>query len=203
MTPKLITGLDEGQYKLRVVKEGYTEHSETVNVKIGQRSQVTVNLKASVPVGAIKGLFSVSETKKVYFSKGNLQYQASTKTWRFADNQWDFIGGEHGVIHTGNVNACSNNNISETYAGWIDLFGWGTSGYNHGAVCYQPWSKSENVADYTIYGKENCNLHDFDGTADWGYNAISNGGNAIGQWYVLDSTEWNYLLNPSSQGKSA
>lgn len=30
----------------------------------------------------INGKFSVSPTQQVYFSKGNLQYQASTKTWR-------------------------------------------------------------------------------------------------------------------------
>ena len=35
--------------------------------------------------------FSVSATKKVYFSQGNLQYQASTKTWWFAERQYDYI----------------------------------------------------------------------------------------------------------------
>ena len=40
----------------------------------------------TVPEGVINGLFSVSSTKKVYFSQGNLQYQASTNTWRFAEN---------------------------------------------------------------------------------------------------------------------
>ena len=30
--------------------------------------------------------------KKVHFSKGNLQYQASTNTWRFAEKQYDIIG---------------------------------------------------------------------------------------------------------------
>ena len=66
-----------------------------------------------VPEGAIGGLFSVSETKQVYFSQGNLQYQATTDTWRFADNQYDCLGIE-------------NDNISPNYNGWIDLFGWGT-----------------------------------------------------------------------------
>ena len=42
--------------------------------------------------GVLPGFFSVSETKKIRFSKGNLQYQASTDTWRFAENQWDFEG---------------------------------------------------------------------------------------------------------------
>lgn len=57
--------------------------------------------------------FSVSRTNKVGFSKGNLQYQAWSKKWCFAEHQWDVIGGE-------------NDCISPRYYGWIDLFGWGT-----------------------------------------------------------------------------
>ena len=60
------------------------------------------------------GPFSVSEKKTVFFSPGNLQYQASTKTWRFAEHQWEVIG-------EGN-----NLNIPIPSASWIDLFGWGT-----------------------------------------------------------------------------
>ena len=49
-------------------------------------------LKTSVVQGALNGVFSVSPTKKVVFSKGNLQYRASTNTWRFAEHQYDIIG---------------------------------------------------------------------------------------------------------------
>ena len=105
------------------------------------------------PTGAISGVFSVSEGNYVCFSKGNLQYQSSTNTWRFADHQYDVIGSD-------------NHNISSTYSGWIDLFGWGTSGYNHGAVCYQPWSTSTTDADYYAYGGESNNLYDGYGQAD-------------------------------------
>ena len=73
------------------------------------------------PEGLTQGHFSVSETLLVRFSQGNLQYQASTGTWRFAESQSDYIGE-------------GNANIGESYDGWIDLFGWGTSGYNHGAT---------------------------------------------------------------------
>ena len=41
--------------------------------------------------GMLNGMFSVSNNTKVYFSQGNLQYQASTDTWRFATNQWDYV----------------------------------------------------------------------------------------------------------------
>lgn len=128
-------------------------------------------------------LFSVSDTSRVHFSKGNLQYQASTNTWRFAESQLDFIGE-------------NNANISETYDGWIDLFGWGTSGYNHGANAYQPWSTSQYYSDYFVYGSYVNSLDSITGQADWGYNAISNGGNTENSgWRTLSRREWNYLLS--------
>ena len=131
-------------------------------------------------VGAINGLFTInSDGDQVYFSQGNLQYQASTKTWKFADNQYDYVGAD-------------NSNISSTYVGWIDLFGWGTSGYDHGANCYQPWSTSTTNSDYYAYCMDTYNLFDHDGRADWGYNAISNGGNG---WRTLTKDEWSYLFN--------
>ena len=58
--------------------------------------------------GAICGLFSVSESEKAYFSQGNLQYNSSTNTWKFFDNQYDYIG-----------KTINQNN-------WGDLFNWGS-----------------------------------------------------------------------------
>lgn len=119
-----------------------------------------------------KGAFTIAQGKQVYFSQGNLQYQASTNTWRFAENQWDIIGE-------------ANENISETYDGWIDLFGWGTSGYN-GKNPYM-------ASDYEYYGDGE---NDIAGTNyDWGvYNKISNGGNKADMWRTLTVDEWNYLV---------
>ena len=78
-----------------------------------------------VPDGVLPGLFSVSATRQVRFSQGNLQYQASTNTWRFAEHQYDYVGtqtadryGNYG----GNVSGSDNRSISSTYSGWIDLF---------------------------------------------------------------------------------
>lgn len=147
----------------------------------GEEKSFTTEEPYIVPTGAINGLFSVSQTKKVLFSKGDLQYQASTATWRFAENQWDYIGN-------------SNSNISSSYSGWIDLFGWGTSGYNHGAVCYQPWSTSKKNSDYYAYGNSTNNLNSQSGNADWGYNAISNGGNIENMWRTLTYDEWCYVF---------
>ena len=138
------------------------------------------------PEGALSGLFSVGVNKKVRFSKGNLQYQASTKTWQFADNQKDIIG-----------NAAGNTTSSgrDTQAAWIDLFGWGTSGYNHGAICYQPYETSTTNNNYRPYGGT-YNLYDKTGKADWGYNKISNGKNVENQWRTLTKDEWTWLLGP-------
>jgi len=64
--------------------------------------------------GALCGKFTINALgEQVIFSQGNLQYKASTDTWRFAKNQYDTIGSR-------------NANISSAYTGWIDLFGWGT-----------------------------------------------------------------------------
>ena len=154
---------------------------------------------SGVPEGAINGLFTINENgDQVYFSQGNLQYQASTGIWRFAEHQWDFVGTQvpdQWGYAGGTVEGSDNDNISETCNGWIDLFGWGTSGYNHGAICYQPWGISQNTCDYYAYGLWNANLNEQTGLADWGYNAINNGGNQINQWRTLTHEEWLYILN--------
>ena len=122
-------------------------------------------------IKTLKGRFSVAADKQVTFSPGNLQYKASTSTWAFAENQYDFVGGD-------------NTNISSTYDGWIDLFGWGTSGYND----KQPYMSSDNDYDY------GDGANDLTGTNyDWGaYASISNGGNM--DWRTLSASEWDYLL---------
>ena len=145
--------------------------------------------------GALTGLFSVSATKQVHFSQGNLQYQASTNTWRFAEHQWDYVGTQTPAAGNsgGTVSSSDNSNISSTYSGWIDLFGWGTSGWNSGANCYQPWSISTSNSNYCSSTNGLIGAY---AEADWAWhNPISNGGNAVHQWRTLSSAEWHYLLN--------
>jgi hypothetical protein len=76
------------------------------------------------------GVFSVSETKQVTFSSGNLQYHPANNEWRFAQSQLDYIGE-------------ANSNCSSSYNGWLDLFGWSTSATNFGV------STSEVNDDYS------------------------------------------------------
>ncbi len=166
-----------------IVDNGYI----ATGIPIVANTQTTLE----IPTGAINGLFTINEAgDRVYFSKGNLQYigSASTPYWKFAENQWDYVGNNQGTT----------SQIVDR-----DLFGWGTSGYSHGAVCYQPWSLSSNYSDYYAYGDYHFGLYDQNSQADWGYNAISNGGNTENSgWRTLTIDEWNYLFNirPTNSG---
>ena len=125
-----------------------------------------------LPEGALCNTFSIGENKTVNFSKGNLQYQASTNTWRFAEEQYALAGKD-------------NENISAIYNGWIDLFGWGTSGYNNKF----PYLYDAPHSDF------GDGMNSIAGTDyDWGSNPISNGGNKPGIWRTLSTDEWGYLL---------
>lgn len=107
-------------------------------------------------------MFSVGNGKYVYFSSGNLQYRAvtgpngETAGYSFASPQYTFVGS-------------ANKNISSTYDGLIDLFGWGT-GTN-------PCQYSTNNNEYSTYN-------------EWG-SQINDGND----WYTLSNDEWNYLFN--------
>lgn len=132
--------------------------------------------------GASNALFSVAENNQVRFSRGNLQYQASTGTWRFAEEQYNIIG-------EGNLN------ISPTYDGWIEFFCWGTSGWNSGANCYMPYTADGMNTDFFVGGSYENDLTGEYANADWGvYNAISNGGNQAGMWRTPTEAEWRYLF---------
>lgn len=104
------------------------------------------------------GPFSIANNKVVLFSPGNLQYKASTKTWRFAEQQYDFIGDY-------------NAKVSNTYSGWIDLFGWGTGN--------NPIKTIPTDEDYSPF-------------VDWGTNTI--GTYSPRTWRTLSKEEWDYVF---------
>lgn len=155
--------------------------------------------------------YTVGSGKQVYFSRGNLQYnaigatataasgQSVGGTWRFAEHQYEFIGNDNSLA-------------GPTYTGWMDLFSWGASGYNHGAQCYQPWAYNidaddqvaPNLVANNAYGDNAKHLYsNTPSTADWGYNAISNGGNTAGSgWRTLTKGEWDYLLESRSNASN-
>ena len=188
----------------------------------GCDSVVTLHYTLSTPTpanndGTLNGLFSISDDKQVRFSRGNLQYLAkangtySDNTWRFALNQYDFVGGydystwqTHGNVYKADGETlCDNNEVAPDYDGWIDLFCWGTSGWNSGANLYQPTDWSRNGADFYPGANATNDLTGSYAEADWGvHNAIVNGGNAPHLWRVLTLTEWTYLLNQRSGASS-
>lgn len=184
----------------------YKTQTDVQSFIITENKEVTFSFIEETPLsikenGAIKAAFSVGNDKKIYFSQGNLQYQASTNTWRFAENQWNFVGKCKSTQYypnqpqdTGNVFVdgvrCENESVSPTYNGWIDLFGWGTSGWESGAKAYQPYDTSTAKNDYYQGGATSNSAN-----IDWGvHNPISNGGNEAGLWRLPTIKEWEYLL---------
>ena len=120
--------------------------------------------------------FSVSESKQVTFSKGNLQYTQSTNTWSFAENQWDYIGTDN--VTGGSVESDTkygDEKKGDALADKIDLFGWSTATTNFGV------STSTSDSDYS------------GSFVDWGRNKIGN--DAPNTWRTLTYNEWGYLLN--------
>lgn len=164
----------------------------TINVTPNspERGMVVIEEVVSYENGKLPGVFSVSDTKKVRFSQGNLQYQASTDTWRFAEHQYDrvYMGCEL-ILNVdssyrvgGTVPDSDNREISSMYNGWIDLFGWGTGN--------NPTNSSIDYHDYSTF------------FADWGVNKISNGGNVANAWFTLSREEWYYLINTRANASS-
>ena len=126
--------------------------------------------------GLLNGMFSVSASTQVYFSQGNLQYTISTGEWSFMQHQYD-------IVET------PSQNVGENYANQnvVSLFGWGTSGYDNGQSCYQPYNTNSTSSNY-------YSGYSFSGNLDWGYNAITNGGNTENSgWRTLTKDEWTYV----------
>ena len=162
--------------------------------------------------------FSIAADKKVVFAPGNLQYQAGSNTWRFAENQYDFVGDNtYGNVYVAAVKS-SNALMASDYTGWIDMFGWGTSGWpNSGEgssgvaswINYQPWA-SEDRVDHSAtypnnkwgYGPDNSDAITIGLTGtykngDWGvYNII--GSYSADTWRTPSQAEMLYAIGSTS-----
>ena len=163
-------------------------------------------------------------SKRIIFAPGNLQYQASSNTWRFATNTYDFVDGVHITWRNGGWNTsyaglnqmtANNKPISNTtingqpvagtrasQSGWIDLFGWGTSGQvtgltgNNAAMHlpYAIYNASHGNYNYSQhYGPTSGNLT---GNWDWGANSIYNPKTGVNEtgWRTLTKDEWDCLI---------
>jgi len=149
----------------------------------------------------LPGCFSVAADKQVRFTKGNLQYNAAYKSWRFAEHQWTVIG-----------NAAGNNTATgrATQDAWIDLFGWGTSGYDGtngdpSAVNFQPYASTSARTGYatnpTGYGpstdlitnSQSWSYRDETKNYDWGVYNFTTGEEAGVRTFT--HSEWQYIIN--------
>ncbi|MBR6991932.1 MAG: hypothetical protein IKH97_06900 [Bacteroidales bacterium] len=161
------------------------------------------------PAGAVpEAVFTIgtngSTPIKVFFAAGNLQYNCSTHVWRIAPHQWDVIG--NGGTFTTGYNNTGDNNLSisnSSYTGWIDLFGWATSGYHNSSDAnntrYLPteWNNSPVNSTYNYYGygpstnmTNNTNLNGPNANYDWGvyHSNPAEGTNSNGGLYYLDES---------------
>lgn len=182
-----------------------------VRSEVRQMPAIKVECKPNIPEGTLPGVFTIADGRQVRFSKGNLQYlavggdagdaSASAQdknsvggTWRFAENQYEICGN-------------NNTQLSADCDVWIDLFGWGTSGWNHGATYYYPWSSAISSSNYYAYGTadysldDGVNIPDFGcNMADWGYNTIYSGETPTTGWRTLGGDEWLTLIGRTKDG---
>ena len=138
---------------------------------------LTMVTQGAWAMGELTGRFSVSESKEVCFSKGNLQaviesgptdgYNYTASKWKFAEHQWDYVG---------------NNSGNSTFAAGttVDLFGWvgESASYDTYGLCTLDHSQDEyfgNVANESL-------------KSDWG-KKMGEG------WHTPTHEEWDYLFN--------
>ena len=178
-----------GSFTVKVASTTSEEESNTVIMVEEVRSdfykpvQLTVLITREAYVAPTLEFpaFSVSDTKKVYFSKGNLQYHTADKKWRFAPEQFQICG--------------KDNETRENV--WIDLFGYGTSGKGYGSKTIRPDNTSTDITDYFPNAIEGTDY-------DWGVylteenklplDATTSHVQGTGKWRTLNKDEWSYLI---------
>lgn len=134
----------------------------------------------AVPGDAIPGLFSVGESKRVFFAKGNLWYgedeNGKGKSFHFEENQWNYVTGEFNQA--------------------ASLYNW-----NENHVSHFFSSKDEGVAYAEFYSDPNAANGDVlftnqDATTP---NSAFTVDGVAGVWRTLSgkygSSEWDYLIN--------
>lgn len=183
----------------------WTGESETVLISCMVAGMNTITITCTIEPASVdpatsgdgdklSGAFSVSSTKVVYFSKGNLQYTKSTGKWKIMDHQYD-------VVET------LSQNVGTDYASQdvITLFGWGTSGWESDTrLADFPYYTDYNNADYGVLATKSADETLTDATAngekgDWGvYNSSDLGAG----WRTLTNAEWGYLFNSRTPGNS-
>ncbi len=151
-----------GSYIYTLTKSGFPFSN-------GQYYEVTAKMGGP----CVSGKFSVSSTKQVYFSKGNLRASKNIGpwSWSFAPNQLWYVGdasSNNQIDGDGSVSTLSDDL-------YVDLFGWSTTARHYGI------SNNTTNSSYS------------DIFVDWG--SVDEVKDGIGTgWSSLKSTEWRYLF---------
>ena len=159
-----IAAVDNGKVTIKANASG----KDTIVVKTVEGNATDTCFITVLPKGALAGEFSVSATKKVHFSQGNLvatiAATGAPTAWKFSAHQYEYIGA--------NV---ANTKIGKE-AGDVDFFGWSTD------------AASNNWGIHTkIAATKNFTTGNF---KDWG-KAVGDGNT----WRTLSKAEWTYLVN--------
>jgi len=144
---------------------------------------------------ALNGVFSVSASKKVRFSSGNLYYDGSS--WHCESNQYDYRSYQA-------KNSCISGTVSSTGTPtnhW-GMFGWISEGaelatepFSYGMSTYG----SSNLPKYASYNSSTAKYVFTELYKDWGQTTCSK------QWFTLLKSEWEYLITTRKvkRGKDA
>lgn len=127
----------------------------------------------------IDGVFSISETEKVYFSRGNLKYKIGSAATSNAS--WKFFPDQDSSLALTQSSSASTTYPTSTVDhsgidGWVDLFLFGANG-NSIAPQTLPYAASSTSIPSAPLNNN-----------DWGCRV------GDGQWFTLSETEWGYLL---------
>lgn len=177
---------DDNHFTITVTVE---KDGDAKVTKTYSKTQTTGGAMARAQIGyapmKVGFTFNIGAAQEAIISQGNLQAVTtdswSSYTWKFAANQYDVV---------------ESANVSTDYAGssTVSLFGYGTSGHSNGQTCYNPNSTSTSATDYLSGSLDAA-------TEDWGYNAITNGGNVVNYgWRTPTATEGDYLFANNTNG---
>ena len=131
------------------------------------------------------GEFSVSSTKKVSFSKGNLLLTASNETYSTSYNSWDILHVSPIYSYTSNhTYKFADQQYDKTEGNYEWLYDWGIKGT----------SSNRNAGVETVFFERWKN---YSGNNHTHTASISNGGSI--DWRCLTQPEWDYVLKYTSR----
>lgn len=167
---KTIYGGDRQLADVEYINEGNMAYSIVTKGSLGEGGlwmscvDLTDYTNSKPVIGDLPGKFSVNaDGKQVQFSQGNVEYMKSHEFAHISDRQWEEQDGSNKWI------------ARESYAEWLDLFGWGT-GTTDEVIKY------DTLASYATF-------------TDWGNLNFRNLNSEPGTWRTMSADEWDYLLN--------